>query len=205
MACGCTPTCGSCTCCEDSGQCARGCRPGTWPSLLSRGAQQRGEGVCLPVTHLSPAGLWFPSLCGAFPGWGSWQSPAPPYLLQRSPDPPGVAGDPDGLPGLVGSLVVQTRAVLLGHATPAPVRHQPRGAHAARYAVGAELWMGTASAPALPCARGPRGTARPRRPLTQSTSSVWQLLRHSAPGVPAEALLQSRYTMGAVHPVDGGS
>lgn len=40
--------------------------------------------------------------------------------------------------------------------------------------------------------------------LTQSTSSVWQLRRHSAPGVPTEALPQSRYTMGATHPAEGG-
>lgn len=32
---------------------------------------------------------------------------------------------------------------------------------------------------------------------------MWQLLRHSAPGVPAEALLQSRYIMGAAHPAEG--
>lgn len=31
-------------------------------------------------------------------------------------------------------------------------------------------------------------------------SKEWQLLRHSAPGVPTETLLQSRYIMGATHP-----
>lgn len=58
------------------------------------------------------------------------------------------------------------------------------------------LWVGT-----------PLGQSSGRVPLpqlTQSTSSVWQLRRHSAPGVPTEALLQSRYTMGATHPEEGG-
>lgn len=46
---------------------------------------------------------------------------------------------------------MQTGAVLLGHAAPTPVRHQPRGADTARHAVGAELWTDTASVLVPPC------------------------------------------------------
>lgn len=59
----------------------------------------------------------------------------PPWPLHT----PGVTVDLDDLPRLVGGLVVQARAVLLGHAASAPVGQQPHGADAARHAVGAEL------------------------------------------------------------------
>ena len=77
----------------------------------------------------------------------------PPWPLHT----PGVTVDLDDVPGLVGGLVVQARAVLLGHAASAPIGQQPHWADAARHAVGAELWTsGCPSAVPLATAQGHR-------------------------------------------------
>lgn len=122
---------------------------------------------------------------------------------------PGVTVDLDDLPGLVGSLVVHTRAVLLGHAASAPIGQQPHRADTARHAVSAELWTGGCRQQSLwpgsgmpPTRAPPAAQPRPSGRLTQSTSRVWQLRTHSAPGASAEALLQSRNTIGATHPAE---
>lgn len=168
-----------------------------------------GPALCRAPPGAQTARPELPQVLG--PAWPPAKgTPTPPSAALH---PPGVAVDPDGLPGLVGGLVVQAGAVLLRHAAPAPVRHQPRRADAARHAVSAELWAGGPSAstrgprlPGCPRLRGRSLGSRlcPPSRLTQSTSSVWQLRRHSAPGVPAEALLQSRNTMGATQPAEGG-
>lgn len=126
-----------------------------WPChLLGRGGQALG----LVQEKSRPPGASSPCAVGPH---------RPPWPLHT----PGVTVDLDDLPGLVGGLVVHTRAVLLGHAASAPVGQQPHGADTARYTVSAELQTGGCpSVVPLPPAQGrrppgpPGSTATPFQP-----------------------------------------
>lgn len=149
--------------------------PTPWVVALSPGPAStlsaRGAGTVMGAALTGPATCWAEE---ARPwAWSRGRQGAVLPAHTAPPRPlhtPGVTVDLDDLPGLVGSLVVHTRAVLLGHAASAPVGQQPHRADTARHAVSAELWTGGCRQQSLWPGSGcrppgpPGSTATPFRP-----------------------------------------
>lgn len=132
----------------------------SWPSLNPQCPGCRhshGGGFNRPCHLLGRGGPWARSR--GRQGAVLSAHTAPPWPLHT----PGVTVDLDDLPGLVGSLVVHTRAVLLGHAASAPIGQQPHRADTARHAVSAELWTGGCRQQSLWPGSGMPPTRAPRQ------------------------------------------